>query len=97
MTDSYLSIAAIANNQSMYERVMACATQQTYDLDTPSISNPINWVGDNRYLWASTPGWGTKWAQALEAHSDDPDYDPGKELDVITDSDILAVVQAHSN
>lgn len=103
MADSYLSIAAIAADEFMTERMIACATQQMHLGSAPAISNdPINqgafaaqvWVEQNRYLWASSPSWGEKWTYALDTHTEDPDYQPGKDEAVITDGDILATVQA---
>jgi hypothetical protein len=44
-------------------------------------------------VWAASPTWGEKWAYA-EATHDEPDYAPGRDASVITDSDIVATVQA---
>jgi hypothetical protein len=102
MTDSYLAISAIANDQFMNERLIACATQQAHLGNAPDISNdPINqgayaaqvWVEQNKYLWASSPSWGEKWASALAGGEEEP----GKNEAVITDADILATVQALTN
>lgn len=102
--DSYLAIAAIANDEFMLERMKACATQQVHLGNAPLIANdPINrddvwsaqsWVDTKRYLWAASPGWGEAWEYALNTHGDDPDYKPGKDEGVITDGMILATVQA---
>jgi hypothetical protein len=104
MADSYLAISAIANDQYMNERLKACATQQTHLGNAPIIADDpfnipyvlpaINWVEQNKYLWAASPSWGEKWSSALVSHPDDPDYEPGKDEAVITDDDILATVQA---
>ena len=97
MADSYLSIAAIANDEFMRERMYACVSQQQHlgnvDVGLPSVSDPFSaqeWVNQNRYVWASSPSWGEKWSSALA--SDNPE--PGKDESVITDADILATVQA---
>ena len=84
MTDSYLSISAIANDPNMAERVRACYAQQTDDTD------PVKWAWDNRYDWASAPGWGAAWDSALASDNPSPGSDPA----VITDEMILAQVQA---
>lgn len=97
MADSYLSIAAIANDSVMNERMRAAATQQAHLGDAPLIIDPIAWVTANRYVWASSPTWGEKWDYALAANLDNPDYQPGKDPAVITDDDILATVQALGN
>jgi len=99
--DTYLGIAYIAKNEFMIERMDACATQQ-WHLGTIEIGEewgtgptaPRSWVINNQYLWASSPGWGAAWESALAGHSDDPEYDPGKDPAVITDGMILATVQA---
>jgi hypothetical protein len=102
MSDSYLSVATIAGDQNMTERLNAAVTQQWHlgniDLGANG-NNPFNvlqWVQDNRYVWASSPGWGAAWDSALAAHppETEPDYEPGKDPGVITDGMILATVQA---
>lgn len=93
MTDSYLSIAAIAQDQFMNERMRACATQQVSLGSVQLNVDPSLWVQQNAYLWASSPSWGEKWTYALDSHPDEPDYEPGKDDAVITDEDILATVQ----
>lgn len=96
MTDSYLAISAIANDEWMNERMNACATQQAHLGNVPEVlsigtpPDPLLWVQANRYVWASSPGWGEKWDYALAS---DPDSEPGKDTAVITDEDILATVQ----
>jgi len=97
MADSYLSIANIAGNNFMHQRMVACATQQAHLGSTPGIEDPGVWVSQNSYLWASSPGWGEKWDYALATHppiEGQPLYDPGQDAAVITDADILATVQA---
>jgi hypothetical protein len=91
MADSYLSIAEIAADKDMNERVTACAAQQQQQgLPIPSSEY---WASSNRYLWASSPTWGEKWDYAKATHEDDPDYRPGADPAVITDADILSTVQ----
>jgi hypothetical protein len=100
MADSYLSIAAIAGDHFMTERLNAATTQQQYlgsiDVGLPNVVAPYSatyWVEQNRYVWASSPGWGAAWDSALAGHPDDPDYEPGKDPAVITDGMILSTVQ----
>jgi hypothetical protein len=104
MADSYLSIAAIASDQNMVERLNAAATQQQYlgsvDFGYTNTTAPFSaqaWVHDYRYVWASSPGWGAAWDSALAAHPDDPEYEPGKDPAVITDGMILSTVQTLGN
>jgi hypothetical protein len=104
MADSYMAIAEIANDESMKERMYACVTQQAHIGNAPSIANDprntpftwaaLNWVDQNRYLWASSPEWGAAWDSALAGHPDDSTYQPGKDASVITDAQILATVQS---
>lgn len=97
MADSYLSIAAIASDQFMTERMNAAATQQSYLGNVAMMpTDPLTWVALNRYVWASSPGWGAAWDSALAAHppETEPDYQPGKDPAVITDGMILSAVQA---
>lgn len=97
MTDSYLSIAAIANDEFMRERMTACVTQQQHlgsiNIDLPNTAVPYNaqaWVEFNSYLWASSPDWGAAWDSALASGNEEPGKDPA----VITDGQILSTVQA---
>jgi hypothetical protein len=97
MADSYLSIAAIATDEFMTERMYACVSQQQHlgniTINLPNVSSPFNaqeWVNMNRYVWASSPSWGEKWSSALASGNENP----GKDEAVITDVDILSTVQA---
>lgn len=92
MEDSYLSISAIANDEFMQERMKACATQQS-ELGSVFIGEPLAWVVNNRYIWASSPGWGAAWDSALAGGNEAP----GKDTSVITDEDILSTVQHLGN
>ena len=95
MADPYLNIAAIAQDQYMNQRMQACVTQEAYQGHIPlGVNNAPQWVTSNSYVWASSPGWGAKWASALASHPDDDTYEPGKDEAVITDGDILSAVQA---
>jgi hypothetical protein len=99
MSDSYLAIAQIAENDTMLKRMRAAAVQQAMLGGTfliphgTSGNDPVDWVTRNRYQWAASPGWGEAWAYALNSHPDDPDFDPGADEGVITDSMILSAVQ----
>lgn len=94
MADAYLAISEIANDTFMVQRMYAATTQQEHLGDfNGGPYNAVTWVDYNRYLWASSPGWGAAWDSALAAHPDDPDYEPGKDPAVITDGMILATVQ----
>lgn len=97
MTDSYLSIAAIANDEFMHERMIACVTQQQHlgsiNVGLTNTAIPYNaqaWVESNAYLWAASPDWGAAWDSALAGGNEAP----GKDESVITDGMILSTVQA---
>lgn len=94
MTDTYLTISEIANNNAMHQRMQACVTQQAHLGNLPGVDNPASWVGVNSYLWASSPTWAEKWDYATATHPADQPYDPGRDDTVITDADILTTVQA---
>lgn len=96
MADSYLTIANIAGNGAMHQRLCACATQQHHLNNVPNIEEPLSWVSMNSYVWASSPGWAEKWDYATATHEPvegEPPYDPGADASVITDADVLATVQ----
>jgi hypothetical protein len=81
---SYLGISAISKNQSMRDRVAACAAAEGHDF-------PESWTVQWSLHWASAPGWDAAWASAEVG---DPGADHGKNEGVITDGMILAQVQA---
>jgi hypothetical protein len=103
MADAYLAISEIATDEHMTERVRAAATQQAYLGNADNIGNignqplglsALDWVANNRYVWAASPGWGAAWDSSLAGHPDDPAYEPGRDPGVITDGMILSTVQA---
>ena len=86
MTDTYSTIARIAATRPFAERLTACAAQQ-------GANDPTAWVWERRYALAAAPGWAQKvdsWGAAnpgapVDGWADDPA--------VISDGDILAVIQ----
>jgi hypothetical protein len=78
----YLTVSTIAADQNMRNRVAACAAEQ-------GNTTPESWAYTNSYVWASAPGWAAKWESAVAAGNPNPGSDPA----VITDGDILSVVQ----
>lgn len=82
MTDQYLTIATIAGDPTMIQRVAACAAQEGQD-------EPHYWATQHGYTWAAAPGWGAAWDSATAGGIADPGADPA----VITDGQILAQVQ----
>jgi len=84
--DLYLTQAAIADSTTMLNRVTACAASEGEEL-------PHGWANQQRWHWATQPGWAAAWDSALVAHPE-PDYDPGEDQAVISDGMILSAVQS---
>jgi hypothetical protein len=82
--DQYLTVATITESGSMNKRVAACAATEGVQGD------PTQWAYDNRFGWASAPGWAAAWDSADASGIDDPGADPA----VITDAQILSQLQA---
>lgn len=91
---SYGAIADMAKSSSLLTRIAAAAAQE-------GISNPWQWANDHLWEIAASPDWDAKWDSAKAAWADlnatwqiteIPDY--GARTDVISDSYILAAVQA---
>jgi hypothetical protein len=80
--DTYLTIAGMAKDWPLTSRVAACAAQQ-------GVADPETWAVTNGYAWAAAPGWAGKWDSAVLNGVENPGADPS----VISDADILAVVQ----
>jgi hypothetical protein len=80
---TYLTIAKITQSSSLRQRLTACAAQE----DKPQPYSA--WVDDHIWDIASAPGWAGKWESAVAGDI----ADPGAHEGVITDGDILAVVQ----
>jgi hypothetical protein len=89
VADTYLAISQIANSESMRERMRAAITQQSRLGNAPMVQNPLQWVDNNRYVWAAAPGWGEAWKYALDSGNENPGGDEA----VITDGMILATIQ----
>lgn len=96
MADSYLSIAAIANDDDMRQRMYAAVTQQqtlgNFKTGLTNVRPPFSaqeWVDQYKYVWAASPDWGAAWDSALAGGNEAP----GKDAAVITDGMILATVQ----
>jgi hypothetical protein len=80
---SYLTISNIAADQTMRQRVAACAAQE-------GVTGPEGWAQQNSLTWAAAPGWADAWEYAVAADNQDPGADPA----VITDAQILSQVQS---
>lgn len=83
---SYAGQAALAQDQDFRDRLAACAATQ-------GIQQADKWAADNSWLLSATPGFADSYSYALEVGEiRRPGLDPG----VITDTEILAAVQARA-
>lgn len=78
-----MSIAEMTASGSLINRLTACAAEQ----DKPEPYS--QWVMERIWKIAASPGWAAKWDSAIAAEIPDPGSNPT----VITDADILAVIQ----
>ena len=83
---SYATVSGIRRDPWIKERVTACVAIE-------GGASPDQWVSDHAWSLAAQPGWAPAWESALAAHPE-PEYQPGRDEAVITDSMILAAVQA---
>jgi len=79
----YADISLLALDYDFAQRVRACAA-------TENIADPMQWFTDHQWQIAATPGFGDKYAYAIDMNVPRPGWDES----VITDPDILSAVQA---
>lgn len=84
---SYNSIREMAASSSLLSRVAAAAAQEGTD-------SPVAWANSNMWKLAASPGWDDQWDYAKATATPNVNPDTGARTDVISDSDILAAVQA---
>ena len=82
MSDTYDSVADVAESASLRRRVTAAAAQE-------GNPDPESWAYAHRWEYGAAPGWGAAFASAEAAGN----TDPGAAPDVVTDAQILAEVQ----
>jgi hypothetical protein len=80
---SYTTLAQMAKDEDFLERVTACAATQ-------GITQADKWADDNRWVMAAQPGFDEQYEYAVNTEV----AEPGKNLGVITDVQILSAVQA---
>jgi hypothetical protein len=80
---SYSTLAQLAKDADFSERVTACAATQ-------GITQADKWAEDNRWAMAAQPGFDDAYAYALAFNV----TNPGKDVSVISDAQILSAVQA---
>lgn len=81
---AYIDIAAMARDNSLRDRIAACAaTEGVID------PHPTTWADQHQWRIAASPGWDAAWAHATASEVTSPGSDAG----VITDQMILSAVQ----
>lgn len=81
---SYTSIAQMASDAYLRDRITACAATE------PETKNdPVQWTMNHAWQVVAAPGWDLAWDSAIAGEVPDPGKDPG----VISDSMILSRVQ----
>lgn len=84
---SYASIVDMAGNQTLRNRITACAAQE-------NVPEPEGFVGLNIWKLVSTTGWSEDWDTAKSTYNNNQNPDFGARTDIISDAEILAAVQA---
>lgn len=84
---AYIDIVQMATNATLRTRVAAAAAAE-------GEGDPTQWAADNMWRIAAAPGWSDAWDYAEDTKTDNVNPDTGARDDVISDSMILAAVQA---
>jgi hypothetical protein len=82
-TSEYHATYLLTSDGDFRQRIAASASQEG------DMAEPDPWVHEYRWEIATSPGWAAKAAAAIDAGNDEWGRDPA----VITDGDILAVIQ----
>ncbi|QCO98974.1 hypothetical protein FCN77_16290 [Arthrobacter sp. 24S4-2] len=80
---SYSTLYQLAKDEGFLHRVTACAATQ-------GITQADRWAEDNRWSMAAQPGFEAQYDYAVNTSVPDP----GKNVGVINDEQILSAVQA---
>lgn len=80
---AYADISLLASDSDFIQRTRACAS-------TEGEADPVAWSNDHNWQMASIPGFGDKYAYAVDINVPRPGWDES----VISDGDILAAVQS---
>ena len=84
-----LTQSIMADDPYMRLRVASCAAQEGV---TEVGIDPDEWTRQWRRVWAASPGWDLAWESAKAANP--PVLEPGADVGVITDGQILSQVQS---
>jgi hypothetical protein len=71
------------------QRLIACASEQGKVEPGGDADQAANWVTAHKWAIVNAPGWAAKWDTARV----NGNLSPGNDSSVITDEDILAVIQ----
>lgn len=82
---AYYDVASLTLDYDFQQRVTAC-----YVTEEPTDSEPSQWMMKHIWQIASAPGFGDKYAYAVNTGV----QNPGRDEAVISDGDILSAVQA---
>lgn len=84
---TYTAIADIVESASLRRRIIAAVAAE-------QIPGPDVWVAQRIWSFAAQPGWSEAWTYAVENWGPDYNPDTGARPGVISDTMILAAVQA---
>ena len=80
---AYADVSLLANDSDFMQRTRAAVAQEG-ELD------PVGWSNSHNWQMASAPGFGDKYAYAIDTNVPRPGWDEA----VISDAEILSAVQA---
>ena len=86
---SYNSAADMHEDEYLNKRLIACASEQDKGDPGDGALQASNWVNIHKWDIVNAPGWSAKWDTARV----NGNVAPGADSSVITDEDILAVIQ----
>lgn len=85
---AFFDVASLRNDSDFTQRVTACASIEG-KVNDDGVGGPETWVIQRLWQISSAPGFGDKYAAAVLNQVPRP----GQDQSVISDADILAVVQ----
>jgi hypothetical protein len=80
---AYSDVSLLAGDSDFIQRTRAAVSQE-------GEADPVQWSNDHVWQMASAPGFGDKYAYALDTNVPRPGWDEA----VISDADILSAVQS---
>jgi hypothetical protein len=77
------------DDEYLQKRLVACASEQNKGDAGDGAEQASNWVNIHKWAIVNAPGWAAKWDSARV----NGNIAPGNDASVITDEDMLAVIQ----